>query len=238
MCIVSNPYKSLRDVLIPIFLSQQTEALGDLADHPWFSWASLSWPHHLVTSVCKHSRGWKRNSPGFSQFLRLSASSWEGSLIRQTSELPGMLLHHLKYTYHTVHLPQSLPSVEMFSESIKNTRVIILPPFDPLMVRAYYLCSLDGGTWSYRETRDSSMSGLVHTFIFLSVTFFTVIDHCVCLGRWLNGAATSVRLSRDETSYLRGRKEMACHSSCWGPRFPFNRTFYHALEQPLRAAVA
>lgn len=80
------------------------------------------------------------------------------------------------------------------------------------MVRAYYLCSLQTEAHDVtREKLSSSVPGLTHTFIFLSVTFFAVIDHWVCFGRWLDCAAASVRLSRDENSYLSGRGEK-CNS--------------------------
>lgn len=41
-----------------------------------------------------------------------------GRFIKKTDveEVPRISLHHLKYTYHTVHLLQSSPSMDIFSK--------------------------------------------------------------------------------------------------------------------------
>ena len=81
----------------PIFQLRKL-SLGDLPNSPSFSWAILSWldhsifPHGTVRwkrSACR----WNLHSPGLSQFLELSASSWEVSSRRKIfkEHLRGLL---------------------------------------------------------------------------------------------------------------------------------------------------
>lgn len=100
-----------------------------------------------------------------------------------------MSLCHLKHTYFTIYLPQSSPSMETFSKSIKthysDNFAKIWPNYGKSLLSLFFI---EWGTrWDVtKEKLSSRMPGLIRTFIFfLSVTFFTIIDHWVCVGSWL-----------------------------------------------------
>lgn len=126
--------------------------------------------------------------------------------------------------------PQSSPSVENFSKSIKthysNNFATIWPSYGKSLLSLFFI---EWGTrWDVtKEKLSSRMPGLIHTFIFFVNNFLHNNRSLgMCWKMAQNCAATSVKLSRDENSYLRGRRKTACHSSSWGMRFQYNRIVF------------
>ena len=111
-----------------------------------------------------------------------------GKAKKRKSKVSRMSLSLSKYTYNTIypssnlHLQWKFPQKALKHHS--NNFAAIWPTYDKSLS---FLFFIEGGTRGgvTREKLSWGRLGLRHTFIFLSLTFFKITDHWVCVARRL-----------------------------------------------------
>ena len=107
---------------------------------------------------------------------------------KENSKASRMSLYLFKYTYHTIYPSSDLHLHWKFPQKALrhhiNNFAAIWPTYGKSLSSLFFT---EVGTWGgvTGEEPSSGRLGLRHTFIFLSLTFFKITDHWVCVARRL-----------------------------------------------------
>lgn len=130
---------------------------------------------------------------------------------------------HSKYTFHTIYPSSHLRLQWKFSQkALKHYSSNSATIWPTLGKSLLFLFFIEGGTrWDVtREKLSLRRPGLRHTFIFLSLTFFKIIDHWVCVGRCLKAVQPHLSNCQEMKSptWEAGEKQLITAAvQEWGP---------------------